>query len=196
MVLPLQATTSTYLTCMKDSKYVLSEHRLISKIGMDMDYLAAPVFVTLALATLLLRLVLRWRVGELCHPSIPGHLALALWAGPSTALKSTAQARPRHGLIVLVPGTARPQCRAWASKSAHGPGPGTARFWARHDAGTTPGRRMQCDLLSTVGSRLGFHRVYILPSPDSASLTPTRTVRHRAASLSTRVRLALHSSGH
>ena len=128
--------------------------------------------------------------------NIPGHLALALWASPSTALKSTAQARPRHGLIVLVPGTARPQCRAWASKSAHGPGPGTARFWARHDAGTTPGRRMQCDLLSTVGSRLGFHRVYILPSPDSASLTPTRTVRHRAASLSTRVRLALHSSGH
>ncbi|KAG0548296.1 hypothetical protein BDA96_01G154900 [Sorghum bicolor] len=71
MVLPLQATTSTYLTCMKDSKYVLSEHRLISKIGMDMDYLAAPVFVTLALATLLLRLVLRWRVGELCHPRLP-----------------------------------------------------------------------------------------------------------------------------
>jgi cytochrome P450 family 26 subfamily A len=56
---------------MKDSKYVLSEHRLISKIGMDMDYLAAPVFVTLALATLLLRLVLRWRVGELCHPRLP-----------------------------------------------------------------------------------------------------------------------------
>jgi len=39
---------------------------------MGMDYLlAAVLFVTLALATLLLRLVLRFGIGELCDPRLP-----------------------------------------------------------------------------------------------------------------------------
>jgi hypothetical protein len=36
---------------------------------------------------------------------IVGQMALTRWAGPGTALKSTALAR--HGTFLLVPGTAR-----------------------------------------------------------------------------------------
>ena len=58
------------------------------------------------------------RDGRLATEAIVFQMALTLWAGTGTALKSTAQARPGPACFVPVPGTARQQCRAWAATSA------------------------------------------------------------------------------
>jgi hypothetical protein len=59
---------------------------------------------------------------------IDGQMALTRWAGPGTALKSTAQAQHGPFLSVPVPGTAHTQCRAWATNSTRSVGSGTARL--------------------------------------------------------------------
>jgi hypothetical protein len=94
-------------------------------------------------------------------------MALTRWAGPGTALKSTAQARP-------VPGTTRTQCRAWATNSAHSVGPGTTRLSGlarpRHDPFASAAARVAQARAPSRGAAAAPPRVN-RPSPSRAAAT-------------------------